>query len=233
MSDALIEAIETRNVDRLAEFLAAGADPNEDGKSRYDSYGNGRDFPLQAAVGELEAFGEDHPPGPIDSVVLLLRHGARAKGWDMKDGDPLLIAVFMNHVEAVRLLLAAGADPNVQDDEGGAPLRFCAEKGYLEMARLLLHCGANKTIHEGGAPSGMNALGFAATRLNVDMVRLLLGHGADPLVGDADAFKKVEAEFIIRADAEEFDITETAAEYYRYEIDNLGKLRGKLKAQQK
>jgi len=86
----------------------------------------------------------------------------------------------------VRLLLAHGADPNVSDDEGTSPLRFCAENGSLEMARLLLLCGANKTIHEGGGPAGMNALGYAATRLHVDIVRLLLAHGADPLVGDAD-----------------------------------------------
>lgn len=32
----------------------------------------------------------------------------------------------------------------------------------------------------------MNALGFAATRLNVDMVRLLLAHGADPRIEDVD-----------------------------------------------
>ncbi|MBK9263618.1 MAG: ankyrin repeat domain-containing protein [Polyangiaceae bacterium] len=147
---------------------------------------------MQAAVGELEEFGEDdpggpEPAGPIDAVVLLLRYGAKVKGWDVdKEGDPLFLAVGMNHIEAVRLLLAHGADPNVRDGEGESPLRFCAEKGYLEMARLLLHCGANKTIHEGGGPAGMNSLGYAATRLHVDMVRLLLAHGADPLIGDAD-----------------------------------------------
>ena len=32
----------------------------------------------------------------------------------------------------------------------------------------------------------MNALGLAATWLHVDMVRLLLAHGADPHVEDAD-----------------------------------------------
>lgn len=32
----------------------------------------------------------------------------------------------------------------------------------------------------------MNALGFAATRLNVDMVRLLLAFGADPRIEDVD-----------------------------------------------
>ncbi|MBK9262132.1 MAG: ankyrin repeat domain-containing protein [Polyangiaceae bacterium] len=192
MSDILLEAIYTRDVDRLAALLAAGADPNEDGKPRYPLYESGRQFPLQAAIGALQAreaigpYGPE-PAGSIDAVVLLLRHGAKVKGWDVNtEGDPLYIAVVMNHIETVRLMLAAGADPNICDDEGGSPLCFCAENGYLEIARLLLQCGANKTIHEGGGPAGMNALGFAATRLNVEMVKLLLAHGADPLVGDAD-----------------------------------------------
>jgi hypothetical protein len=191
MSDVLLEAIYTRDVDRLAALLAAGADPNEDGKSRYD-YGNGRDFPLQAAIGALEAFEgigpyPSEPAGSLDAVVLLLRYGAKVKGWDVdNEGDPLFLAVGMNHIEAVRLLLAHGADPNVRDNTGDSPLRFCAEKGDLEMARLLLLCGATKTIHEGGGPAGMNALGYAATRLHVHIVRLLLAHGADPSIGDAD-----------------------------------------------
>jgi len=189
MSNALLEAIQTRDVDRVAQLLAAGADPNEPGKSRY---GGRPEYPFHAAIGELEQFDEDdsggpEPAGPIESVVLLLRHGARVQGWDVnKEGDPLLTAVMMNHIEAVRILLAQGADPNVCDNAGTAPLRWCAEKGYLEMARLLLLCGATKTIHEGAGPTGMNALGFAVTRLNVDMVRLLLAHGADPRIEDVD-----------------------------------------------
>jgi ankyrin repeat protein len=183
MSEPLLDAIDARDLDRLVEALAAGADPNKPFESRHAI---GFDLtPLQAAVCGLEACGEDDPGGPIDAVVLLLRYGATANGSDHRS-NPLLRAVMIEHIEAVRLLLAHGADPNVSDDEGTSPLRFCAENGYLEMARLLLHCGANKTIHEGGAPTGMNALGFAATRLNVDMVRLLLAHGADPLIEDAD-----------------------------------------------
>ena len=190
MSDALLEAIQSRDVDRVAALLAAGADPNELGKTR-SGRGNGLP-PLEAAVDELEpseAIGP-YPPvpaGPIDSVVLLLRHGAKVTARDpSRDGDPLLIAVFMNHIEAARLLLAHGADPNVRDDEGDSPLRICVQKEYLEMARLLLLCGANKTIPEAGGASGMNALGLAAYWLNIDMVKLLLAHGADPSVEDAD-----------------------------------------------
>ncbi|MBK9265488.1 MAG: ankyrin repeat domain-containing protein [Polyangiaceae bacterium] len=184
MSDALLEAIQSRDVDRVAKLLAAGADPNEPGKSRYGRGGNLP--PLHAAIGELEAFeaiGSDAPvpEGPIDSVVLLLRHGARASGWNIsKEGDPLLDAVLGNHIEAVQLLLAAGADPNVSDGEGTSPLRVCADKGYLEMARLLLLCGATRTIEEWGGGRPMTALGFAARGLHVDLVKLLLAHGADP-----------------------------------------------------
>jgi len=190
MSDALLEAIQARDVDRVANLLAAGTDPNEPGKSRY---AKGKDLqPLHAAIDELQAFEAidpypAEPAGPIDSVVLLLRYGARVNGWDVnKEGSPLFDAVVMKHIEAVRLLLAAGADPNVRDNEGISPLRFCAQNGLPEIARLLLVCGATKTIHEAGGSAGMYALGLAVTWFHVDMVRLLLAHGADPNVEDND-----------------------------------------------
>jgi ankyrin repeat protein len=185
MSEPLLDAIRAGDVDRLAELLAAGEDPNTPLKSRYGiSYGL---TPLHVAVAELDAVSEDEPGGPIDAVVLLLRHGADVNGWDeSRTVTPLVTAVLIKHIEAVHILLAAGADPNVCDDEGRSPLRFCADNGLLEMARLLLHCGADKTIHEAGGSAGMNALGLAAYGLHVDMVRLLLAHGADPHVQDAD-----------------------------------------------
>jgi hypothetical protein len=186
MSEALLDAIEAGDVDRVTDLLAAGADPNATVTSRYDTIEE-RLTPLLVAVRELQRPGAPEPGCPIDSVIVLLRHGADVNRWDeAHESTPLLNAVFRNRIDAVRMLLAAGADPNVRGAEGDSPLRLCAQNGYLEMARLLLHCGADKTIHEGAGPTGMNALGFAATRLNIDMVRLLLAHGADPLFGDAD-----------------------------------------------
>lgn len=176
MSNPLIDAIDSGDLDLVAKLLVAGVDPNAT-IPRYFT-------PLQNAVCEYE------PPdylGGVDSIVLLLRHGALVdKREGPEDGTPLLLAVKRNHIEAVRILLARGADPNVYDGVGDSPLRWCAEKGYLEMARLLLLCGATKTMHESGGPTGLNALGFAVTRLNVDMVRLLLAHGADPRIEDVD-----------------------------------------------
>ena len=186
MSEPLLDAIRARDVDRLAKLLAAGMDP--------DTPLTGQGLtPLQAAVDELEAFSENEPAGPIDPVVLLLRHGAAVNSWDeRRTSTPLLTAVVMNHVEAVRILLAAGADPNVRDNEGYSPLRVCADKGYLESARLLLLCGATKTIDEWGGERAMTALGLAARGLHVEMVKLLLAHGADPQGQDVDRFTPLD-----------------------------------------
>ncbi len=187
MSEALIEAIYAHDLDRLARLLAAGESPNQPFTSRYTS------TPLDGAVSFLRFIPNGKPSGSIDAVVLLLRYGADANAWDADHSmTPLLTAVEMPHLEAVRLLLSAGADPNVKNDEGESPLHHCAINGLLEMARLLLRCGATKTMDKGGGSAGMNALSFAATRLNVDMVKLLLEYGANPNAPDLDRLTTLE-----------------------------------------
>lgn len=181
MSGALIAALNANDVDCLAKLLAAGEDPKPPFKPGY-TY-----TPLDAAVGLLQNVGSGRVPISVDAVVLLLRYGADVNAWDEPHTTtPLLTAVTDNQTEALRLLLAVGADPNVWNLDGESPLCMCAWSGRLEMARLLLQCGATKTIHHSGGLAGMSALGFAATELDIEMVKLLLAYGADPNVPDID-----------------------------------------------
>ena len=175
MSTELFAAIETHDLGRLATLLRGGADANAV-KAEGPKW-----LALHAAVDELE------DGGPIESLILLLRHGARVDGLESdRDATPLLMAIFRRQPEAVRILLAAGADPNFRDSEGDSPLRACAEFGDHELVAMLLRCGATQTIDESGGLSGMTALGRAASRLDLPMLELLLRAGADPLVLDAD-----------------------------------------------
>jgi uncharacterized protein len=179
MLKTLIDALEAHDVERLAKLLASGEDPNPPFVPGY-SY-----TPLDAAVGELERIQEGEGRGPIDAVVLLLRYGADVNRYDEPPTTtPLLTAVKGNQIEAVRILLAAGADPNVRDEEGETPLRLFTKRGAFEMVRLLLQCGAD--MYRSGGADGMNSISLAARRLNIDMVRLFLAHGADPMVPDND-----------------------------------------------
>ncbi|WPB77257.1 ankyrin repeat domain-containing protein [Archangium violaceum] len=182
MSKELFEAIEKHDVEGLARVLSQEADPNAL-KAEWPGW-----LPLQAAVEELE-YG-----GPVEALVLLLRHGANIEGMAPHDqtATPLLMAVFRRQLEAIRLLLAAGADANYQGSEGDSPLRVCVEQGDLATAAMLLRSGATRTIDEAGGPTGMSALGRAASRLDVPMIELLLRAGADPEASDLDRQKARE-----------------------------------------
>ena len=175
MPSGLLEAIDRHDITQLAALLATGADPNVDPPSQRSW------VPLKLAVSELD------DGGPIEAVLLLLRHGALADGGrDLSGVTPLVVAAMYGQVDAARLLLAAGADPNARDDEGDSPLRLAVEKRDQAMAALLLLCGADKTVHDSGGPSGMSALGRAAWGLDIPMIRLLLSAGADPNETDMD-----------------------------------------------
>ncbi len=181
MSEQLFEAIESHQWDRLRALLSSGADPNAV-KHDWPSW-----LALHAAINEIEQGASS------DGVVLLLRHGANPNGLDPScDATPLLMALFRHQPETARMLLVVGADPNVVGDEGDSPLRWCVERGDLEMATTLLRCGAAKTIDGVGGPSGMTALGRAASQLNVAMLKLLLQAGADPKALDADRLTAFE-----------------------------------------
>jgi ankyrin repeat protein len=175
MSTELFEAIEKYDLVQLAALLDGGANPNAL-KAEWPNW-----LPLHAAVNELE------DGGPLEALILLLRHGARVDGLDAdRDATPLLMALFRKQLEAARILLAAGADPNFRGGEGDSPLRVCVEHGQREMAAMLLRCGATQTLDDAGGLSGMTALGRAASRLDIPMLELLLEAGADPVALDAD-----------------------------------------------
>lgn len=169
------DAIATHDLDRIASALADGADPNRlsDAEPQWT--------PLHAAIEELEQ------GGSTEALILLLRAGASTETWDARsDATPLLMSLFRGQPEAARLLLAGGADPNVTGAEGDTPLRWCVEHSDHAMAATLLRCGATATIDTAGGPSGMTALGRAVSRLDLRMVALLLGAGADPAALDVD-----------------------------------------------
>jgi ankyrin repeat protein len=175
MSRDLFAAIKQHDTARVKALLEGGANPNE-------PRAEGRGLrPLQEAIFALCDGGE------VDMLQVLIEHGADVNAWDVeRDQTPLLTAVCEREVAALEVLVRAGADPNVRSGGGDTPLRICADSGYLAMAALLLYAGAARTINDWGGISGYTALGLAALRLDLPMVKLLLAAGADPRAPDED-----------------------------------------------
>jgi ankyrin len=89
---------------------------------------------------------------------------------------PLLFAARAGDVESVRLLLAAGADVNDSLPNGMSALVLAAHSGNGLAASLLLEKGADPNAAE----IGYTALHAAVLRGDLNLVKDLLAHGANP-----------------------------------------------------
>lgn len=181
----LMEAARSGSVDAVRSLLSHGA--NIDAKE------NSRG---QTAL--MWAVAERHP----DVVRVLVEHGANINARSQtgsllvnleggvagedRQGHPqtvqtggstaLLFAARQGCVECAKILLDGGANVNDTAPDGHSALVLAAHSGQGAVAALLLDRGANANAD--GA--GYTALHAAVLRGDLDLVKALLAHGANP-----------------------------------------------------
>ncbi|MCU0917678.1 MAG: ankyrin repeat domain-containing protein, partial [Planctomycetes bacterium] len=165
-SAGLREAAATGNLDLLRRILARGASPGA--INRTDPYGYG---PLQLAA--------QH--GHCEALALLLDHGGDV---NLRRGSscntPLIMAASYGRADCCRLLLDRGARASDTGYFGGTQhtaLQCAAQSGHGEIVRLFLARGIGPNEKEGSE----SALHRACREDRLDVVKLLLAAGADPL----------------------------------------------------
>ena len=89
----------------------------------------------------------------------------------------LIVAVGRRDDDWTSFLLAQGADPNAPARNGETPLIIAARIGYTAGAAYL---ASRKAKIDGTNKQGETPLIVAVQQRHVQMVRLLLGAGADP-----------------------------------------------------
>lgn len=155
-------AIEDHDLDAvkaLVEVEGAAVDTPID-------YGESVNTPLEKAawVGDL----------PI--VEYLIAKGANVNARDSESKATVLWSAVSNgHTEIVKALIAAKADVALRDKYGASVITTAAAAGNQEIAGLLLDAGANV----GDAGSGLTPLAYPVSSGNVEMIRFLVGRGAD------------------------------------------------------
>ncbi len=75
--------------------------------------------------------------GHVETVRLLLEHGADPDRRNDRNQTPLGGVAFKGHLEIARLLVASGANPAADQGGGQTPLMFATLFGRLETARYL------------------------------------------------------------------------------------------------
>ena len=143
---------------------------------------------LRAYVESLDIF-EAAALGEVDRVASLLGRDPGLANAVANDGfGPLGLASFFGHEQAVRLLLRHGARVDAASSNAMhvMPLHSAAAAHSVPIARLLLEHGAPVNARQGGGDSGFTPLMEAAFNGQVDMVEILVDHGADRHLRDEE-----------------------------------------------
>ena len=145
----------------------------------------------------MEAASKD-PPLPL--LKTLLDAAADVNHADKTGFTALLAAAYTNNHETVKMLVEARADVNMFDEDLGKPLHVAAGNHHHSIIQLLLEGDADVTadiqpmnivaetgdietarllVAKGASVNAGNTLGEAANRGHADLVRYLLGAGAE------------------------------------------------------
>lgn len=127
--------------------------------------------------------------GDTDMLMQFLDAGMEVDAQDSRGYTALIVAAYNGVLPATGLLLERGADPNMQDAKGATALSGVAFKGHLAVAELLVSAGAKLDI---ASHLGRTPLMFAVMFGRQDMVRFLLGQGADPNQRDVEGLSVLD-----------------------------------------
>ena len=151
--------------------------------------------------------------GSLETVRVLVDRGADVRKASADGSSPLLVAVQNGHYEIARFLLDHGANPNQANFKGWTPVYLAVSNrnalttavpapstdGALDFIKLLLDRTADPNtrievraeVHQANTSlwlkeAGATPLLRAALCGDLTVVRLLLAHGADPLIPTFD-----------------------------------------------
>jgi uncharacterized protein len=187
MSDELIDAVRSGDVERVRELAPASPDARDENGvsalmlSRYHHTPPELTATLRATRDELDIF-EAATLGETQRLRELLdADPSLATAWSTDRATALHFAAFFGQPGTATLLVERGADVHaVSPTFGGVtPLHSAAaaNENSTELVHLLLEAGADPSARQGG---GFTALHAAAQSGDAAMARDLLEHGADP-----------------------------------------------------
>lgn len=128
--------------------------------------------------------------GNLENVQKLVSAGTPVNGTDADKTTALMWAAFNGHTAVVDYLLEQGAAVDQKDLNGRTALLYASSGPYPETVGLLLRKGAGVNVQ--GTTEGFTALMMAAAEGQVEVVRVLLLHGAevDTIDRDGDTAEK-------------------------------------------
>ncbi|PWU06070.1 MAG: hypothetical protein C5B51_13105 [Terriglobia bacterium] len=211
---AIMWAAEQDHADIVRYLAASGADVNaqsaiNEPKKRYGVNYKG----TEAKTGGLNSLVLAAREGALGSLAALIDAKADVNKRTGDGSTAMLVAIQNGHYDIARYLLEHGADPNLANEKGWNPLYLAVKHRNIETGtipvpnanqaldfiKMLLDHGAdtnqrlkaNTEIRNGQRATWLNEAGAtpflrAALCGDIEVMRLLLAHGADPKITTED-----------------------------------------------
>jgi len=123
--------------------------------------------------------------GDEEIVSLLLEKGADCNIQDNNGTSPLMIATCENNASIVQLLLKREAKVEFQtNDEKATALHFAVDRDNSKIVKSMLESPSKENFINLKEGVGKTALYIATVKKNVELVEMLLNHGADANLSD-------------------------------------------------
>ena len=139
---------------------------------------------VQAVEAEEEALRMAAHDGDLEQVRKLHKQGVACDSPDQDGHTALMYAAFNGHSEIVIYLLDAGAEIDRTDYMGRTALLYCATGPFPETLKILLDRGADPNRVDSN--EHFSPLMHAAAEGHLEVVKVLIGHGADRSLKDVD-----------------------------------------------
>ncbi|WP_257266593.1 ankyrin repeat domain-containing protein [Endozoicomonas sp. ONNA2] len=188
LSEQLIEAARTNNIEAIKAMLEQGADINLQGESETPiatAAGHGH-LGLVRFLHQAGAMTDGRVPSPImeaarnghvDVVSYLVGEAGVSVDTSVNGSTLIANAIQRGQIDVVEYLIEHGVDVNGPEDSySHRPLRVAAESGHLDIVSLLVEKGADID----GCRKGVDTpIYIAARNRHRDIVKFLVDQGAN------------------------------------------------------
>lgn len=170
----------------LLLMLACNRTPeNQPDGNIHSNHAPGREKEVNASTpAEEEAMRQAALDGDLERVKELVKRGVNVNALDQEGHTALMFAAFNGHTEIVLELVGASAVVDRRDLMGRTALLYAATGPFPETVRALLDWGAEPNIVD--SDEHFSPLMHAAAEGNLEVVRILVEHGADFTLTDVD-----------------------------------------------